>query len=134
MVEKYNRTTCADLVDALFRQRQHPTRGREFSYAEVSRAVDGGVTPSHLAKVRAGAIRNPGRESLLYLCVFFGVPPSYFFPELDDADEVPEERVVPLVNRIQSLTPSQQALISIIVNTLLDTASDTCDPHRSIGS
>lgn len=75
-------TTVAKLVDELFRTHRR-SDGREYTYKDVSLALGGVVEPSHISKLRTGKIANPGRETLLCLCRFFHVAPSYFFPELD---------------------------------------------------
>jgi len=86
--------STAELVDHLFKTCLKEN-GREYSYREVSRAMDGQVSPAALAKLRSGEIENPGRQVLLLLCKFFKVPASYFFPELDDlaAVSTDEERI-----------------------------------------
>jgi transcriptional regulator with XRE-family HTH domain len=73
--------TVAELIDALFRSHRKPD-GREYTYREVSEALEGKLTPSHIGKLRSGVIEDPKRETLLALCQFFSVPPDYFFPEL----------------------------------------------------
>ena len=74
--------TVAELLDNLFLTHRRPD-GREYTYKDVSQGLQGIVDPSHLSKLRTGKITNPGRDTLLALCRFFQVPPSYFFPELD---------------------------------------------------
>jgi len=74
--------TVAELVEDLFRTHRHPS-GREFSNQEVSNALNDEIDPSYIAKLRRGAIKNPGRQALLSLCRFFKVQPNYFFPELE---------------------------------------------------
>src|SRR6476659_939354 len=78
----------ADLVNDLFRTHRKPD-GREYSSSEVSRALNGELDPTYMAKLRRGGIPNPGRNTLLLLCRFFGVAPTYFFPELQPP-ELPE--------------------------------------------
>src|SRR5689334_6751058 len=75
--------TIADLVNDLFRTHRHPQTQREYMNTEVSRALGGQIDQSYLAKLRKGKVDNPTRNTLLLLCQFFGVPSSYFFPELD---------------------------------------------------
>lgn len=74
--------TLAELIDDLFRTHHRPD-GREYTYKEVTVALGGVIEPSHLSKLRTGKITNPGRDTLLSLCRFFKIPPTYFFPELD---------------------------------------------------
>lgn len=74
--------TVAQLIDDLLYTHRKPD-GREYTYKEIAEALGGRVEPSHLSKLRTGKITNPGRETLLDLCRFFQIPPSYFFPELD---------------------------------------------------
>lgn len=76
--------TVTELINDLFDQHRRPD-GREYTYMEVSMALDGAIEPGHLSKLRTGRITNPGRETLLALCKFFKIPASYFFPELDEA-------------------------------------------------
>ena len=73
--------TMADLIDDLFRSHRKPN-GREYSHVEVCQALDGVIEPSHLGKLRNGTIQNPKRDTLIALCRFFQVSPTYFFPEL----------------------------------------------------
>lgn len=84
--------TIAELVDKLFKLRRHKS-GREFSYREVSLAMPGSVSHTTLYSLRVGQNANPTRETLLGLCIFFRVPPAYFFPELDEAsfEPLPDE-------------------------------------------
>ena len=74
--------TMADLIDGLFRSHRKPN-GREYSHVEVCLALGGVIEPSHLGKLRNGTIQNPKRDTLIALCRFFQVSPTYFFPELD---------------------------------------------------
>src|SRR5436853_6556069 len=75
-------TTMADLIDDLFRSHRKPN-GREYSHVEACQALDRMIEPSHLGKLRNGTIQNPKRDTLIALCRFFQVSPTYFFPELD---------------------------------------------------
>jgi transcriptional regulator with XRE-family HTH domain len=75
--------SVGELVDDLFRTHRKGD-GREYTYQEVSDGVDGKLDPGYIWKLRKGKIENPGRTALMLLCVFFRVPASYFFPELDD--------------------------------------------------
>lgn len=77
--------TFAELIDHLFQTHKRPD-GKEYSLTEVSEALDGDVAPSYLSRLRNGKINNPGRETLIGLCRFFKVAPTYFFPELADLD------------------------------------------------
>lgn len=73
--------TIADLLDDLFRSHRKPN-GREYSHVEVCEALEMAIEPSHMGKMRNGTIKNPKRDTLLALCQFFQVSPTYFFPEL----------------------------------------------------
>jgi transcriptional regulator with XRE-family HTH domain len=74
--------SIADLVNDLFAT-YRKSDDEEYSNVEVARAMPGSTDASYLSKLRNGKIANPGRETLLGLCQFFGVPAAYFFPELD---------------------------------------------------
>lgn len=76
-------TVVAELVERLFALRRHPS-GREFTNREVGLSLRRRqVNPAvHIQRIRNGKIKNPTRETLLALCAFFEVEPTYFFPEL----------------------------------------------------
>ena len=74
--------TVAELVNHLFEVCLHPD-GRPYTLAEVGTTLRGTNGPSHLSQIRLGVIKNPTRETLLALCLFFKISPLYFFPELD---------------------------------------------------
>ena len=82
--------TVAQLIDDLFKTIKKKD-GKEYTHKEVAVALGGSIDPSYLSKLRNGKISNPGRDTLLGLCRFFKVPPSYFFPELKQQNG---ERVV----------------------------------------
>lgn len=71
----------ADLVNHLFDVRRRAD-GQPFSNSEVGLTLQRKNPGAHIAKLRSGRIKNPTRETLLVLCRFFHVAPSYFFPEL----------------------------------------------------
>lgn len=73
--------TLAQLLDHLFKMRRH-TSGREYSYREVAAATEGEVSYQSIYRIRTGANRNPTYNTIVALCLFFQVPPSYFFPQL----------------------------------------------------
>jgi len=73
--------TVSELVNELFDTHRHES-GRQYTNKEVELALKGEVSQAYLSKLRLGQIHNPGRNHLLLLCRFFGVPASYFFPEL----------------------------------------------------
>ena len=75
--------TTSELIDDLFRIYRKPN-GKEYSHVEVCTALGGAIEPSHLGNLRNGTIKNPKRDTLLALCRFFEVQPTYFFPELRD--------------------------------------------------
>lgn len=98
--------TIAELVDDLFKTHRR-SDGKEYTYQEITIKLGGAIDPSHLSKLRNGRIANPGRDSLLALCRFFQVPPSYFFPELAEHEEGYEE---------ESSDPVESALRSTVAD------------------
>lgn len=74
--------TLAELLNHLFEIRRHPS-GRQYSIREVAAAARG-VGRETIHSLRTGGNQNPTRATVLALCLFFEVPASYFFPELDD--------------------------------------------------
>lgn len=115
-------STVAELVEDLFRTHCRPD-GREYTNREVSLALDGQVEPSHLSKLRNGRITNPGRDTLLLLCRFFNVSPSYFFPELDmsqinEASEHPQAEALHVALRSSGLSPQVQEKLEALIRAL----------------
>jgi transcriptional regulator with XRE-family HTH domain len=80
------RVPVSELVELLFRTHLKPD-GRQYSNREVARGINslglGDITPAYIAKLRRDDTLNPSRDVLSKLCLFFQVPSSYFFPELD---------------------------------------------------
>lgn len=114
-------STFAELVEDLFRTHRRPD-GREYTNREVSLALGGQVEPSHLSKLRNGRIVNPGRDTLLLLCQFFNVPPSYFFPELDlppsvQADQQQAE-ALHIALRSTTLSPQVREKLEALIRAL----------------
>jgi transcriptional regulator with XRE-family HTH domain len=109
--------TMGELVDNLFRTKRK-TNGREYTYKEVCVGVGGAIDPSYLSKLRNGQIDNPGRDTLLYLCRFFKVPPSYFFPELEPPDTETEYREDPI--RMAARLAARGSGVSVAVQQKLE--------------
>jgi transcriptional regulator with XRE-family HTH domain len=113
----------AHLVDTLFKTHLKPD-GQEYSYQEVSQALGRELDPSYLAKVRKGIIKNPGRDALMHLCLFFQVPASYFFPELEalaPAQNTQEEESINTLRvafRSLNLSPDVQRYLEGIIAAL----------------
>ncbi len=110
--------SVADLVDHLFKTRRRPD-GKEYTYQEVTAALDGQLDPSYIGKLRSGKIRNPGRHALLLLCQFFRVPASYFFPELEALapleEEHAEEDQIQIALRSARLPPDVQGYLEGLI-------------------
>jgi transcriptional regulator with XRE-family HTH domain len=111
--------TVAELVDDLFRTRRR-SDGREYTYMDVAVKLNGAVEPSHLSKIRNGKITNPGRDTLLALCRFFEVSPTYFFPELDLPLDKPAEPEDPLQVALRStgLQPEVQKKLEELIKAM----------------
>lgn len=114
--------TVAHLVDQLFRTYRRPD-GREYSYRDVAEASQGRLAPSHLGKLRSGKVANPSRETVLELCRFFRVPPSYFFPELaqEEPTATPPAGQLSTTLRSMGLQSDVQESIELLVRALGDT-------------
>lgn len=110
--------SISELVNSLFKTHRKPD-GREYSTYEVAREMAkrglGDISPGYLAKLRRGETSNPSREVLSRLCLFFRVPASYFFPELDqlipspdapNSDPMTQARIA---FRAAGLAPDEQA-------------------------
>lgn len=109
--------TIADLVNELFRTHRHPQTQREYMNTEVSRALEGQIDQSYLAKLRKGKVDNPTRNTLLLLCQFFDVPSSYFFPELD-IRVPPEQTSLRVALRATSLDEETQEKLLELIQTM----------------
>ena len=114
--------TIADLVDDLFRTHRKPN-GREYSHVEVCAALGGAIEPSHLGKLRNGTIKNPKRDTLLALCRFFKVQPTYFFPELQlpngaDGQEQAPKDAISAAMRLINLEPEARKRLEEFLRTL----------------
>jgi transcriptional regulator with XRE-family HTH domain len=80
--------TLAERVQYLFEVRRRPD-GTRYSINEVAAASRGMAAKSNLHNIRNGDNDNPTRETLIALALFFEVPITYFFPELDDQQTTP---------------------------------------------
>lgn len=113
--------SVAELVDNLFKVYHHPN-GHEYSYQEISNALNGELDPSYIAKVRKGVIKNPGRDALKLLCQFFQVPASYFFPELETLNgaerQVNERETIRMALRSVGLSAEAQAHVEGLIEML----------------
>jgi transcriptional regulator with XRE-family HTH domain len=106
-----------ELVDDLFRTHLKAD-GTEYSYQEVSEGVGGKLDPAYIWKLRKGKIENPGRNALMLLCVFFRIPSSYFFPELDDLTPSTAADQVEVALRSTRLSPAVQNKLRALIEVL----------------
>jgi transcriptional regulator with XRE-family HTH domain len=88
---QHEHPTLAQLLDHLFKVRRHAT-GREYSYREVAAATEGEVSYQAIYRIRTGTNDNPTYNTLMALCLFFQVSPSYFFPQLAEKQFPPLPR------------------------------------------
>jgi transcriptional regulator with XRE-family HTH domain len=116
----------ANLINALFRTYKR-SDGQEYSNKEVCDALGDDIEASHLSRLRKGKIANPGRDTLLALCRFFRVPPSYFFPELQTAehntDSSPEhveenDPMLQIALKSTGITPEVQEKLEQLIRAL----------------
>lgn len=107
----------AELIDQLFKTHVRPN-GKEYTYLEVSQALGGELDPSLIGKLRSGKTKNPSRNTLKLICSFFNVPPSYFFPDLNQITEqeaTPEEQLDTALRSL-GLEPDMQAHLKAFVD------------------
>ena len=76
----------AQLIEDLFQTRRN-AHGEIYTNQEIANWItdnipNAEISTSYLSKMRLGESRNPSRDVLMYLCIAFKTPPSYFFPEL----------------------------------------------------
>lgn len=90
----------AERLDHLFRT-VHPKDRGPYTPAEVAEAINAAagervVSGTYLWLLRTGQRDNPTLKHLIALARFFGVPPTYFFPDDTGQDAVPAEVVAAL--------------------------------------
>ena len=91
----------AERLDRLFRT-VHPKDRGPYTPAEVAEAINAEadervVSGTYLWLLRTGQRDNPTMKHLIAIARFFGVPPTYFFPDdLAQQDAVPAEVVAAL--------------------------------------
>jgi transcriptional regulator with XRE-family HTH domain len=91
----------AERLDRLFRT-VHPKDRGPYTPAEVAEAINAEadervVSGTYLWLLRTGQRDNPTMKHLLAIARFFGVPPTYFFPDdVAQQDAVPAEVVAAL--------------------------------------
>ena len=109
----------AELVDRLLQTHRRPD-GKEYTYKELSQAASGAFSPTYFAKLRNGEIRSPGRDGLLFLCKFFKVSASYFFPELDELEATTpdEDTQIEIALRGSSLSEDVQQHIQGLIKAI----------------
>jgi len=118
-----NEKTVAELLDSLFKTHTHGN-GREFTYVEVTEALNGKVDVSHLSKLRHGQIKNPGRETLLALCQFFKVPSSYFFPELESPPSAEDIELASVVIHAKNISPKVKRKLQELIEAMEEESRD----------
>ena len=112
--------TVADLINNLFSSHLRPD-GREYTNKEVCDSLGNAIETSHLSRLRKGKIANPGRDTLLALCRFFRVPPSYFFPELAEntnEESVDPEMMMQIALRSSGVLPDVQQKLAALIRSL----------------
>lgn len=110
--------TLADLINDLFDTHRKPN-GDRYTNTDVSTALNGAIDQSTLSLLRSGRNVNPGRLTLLHLCRFFQVSPSYFFPELTPPNPHPNAQAQGfakvLLRGVQTFSPeTQQKLFDLL--------------------
>jgi transcriptional regulator with XRE-family HTH domain len=119
-----------ELINDLFETHRKPN-GERYTNKEVSEALGGKLDHSHLSLLRNGKSLNPGRLTLLRLCQFFKVSPTYFFPELDEQTEQPassKETGTSLRLRApRNLSEKAQQRLNAFLESLNEDAEDAVD-------
>ncbi len=109
----------AELVDRLL-QTHRRGDGKEYTFIVLSQASGGEFSPTFFAKLRNGDIKNPGRDGLLFLCRFFKVSATYFFPELDELEPTTpdEDTQIKIALRGSSLSEDVQEHIQGLIKAI----------------
>lgn len=112
----------AALVNQLFQMHRKPD-GKEYTSQDVENATNRRITSSAVRKLRDGKSLNPSRETLMELCFFFGVPASYFFPELEalappSDDLVQQDQVQVMLRSIGGLSSDDTDLLQRLIAAL----------------
>jgi transcriptional regulator with XRE-family HTH domain len=86
----------ASRLDLLFRT-VHPAERGPYTPAEAAAAINASegaetISPTYLWQLKTGRRDNPTYKHLIGLARFFGVSPSFFFPDSEtDRDQLPAE-------------------------------------------
>lgn len=84
--------TLAERLRYLFQVRLHPEEHREYRVDEVAATFRTPGARANIYQILSGKNTNPRRETLMSLAIFFRVPISHFYPELDNVpiDPLPD--------------------------------------------
>lgn len=100
--------SIGELIDDLFLT-LHKSDGREYSNQEVGRAT--GLDPAYIGKLRSSKVSSPGRDTLINLSRFFGIPIQYFFPELGSTPQKTPDETFSIALRSTGLDNDAQIYI-----------------------
>jgi transcriptional regulator with XRE-family HTH domain len=122
--------TMADLINHLF-DKHRRIDGREYTNSEVCRVLGGQLDPSYLGRLRKpGGNDNPTKKTLLLLCQFFKVKPTYFFPELEGID-APEEtehvHTISVAARSPKISPAVRRKLDELLRALEEEEGDSSE-------
>lgn len=114
-----------DILNGLFQSQRHSS-GREYTNREVARAVNDRygaalglqLDPSSIARIRDGTTRDPGRKTILALCLFFQVSPEVFFPEIAAQRPAPTDENLFVLLRSVGLPAEVQPHIQAVIQAL----------------
>ncbi len=105
----------AERLDRLFATVRPRGRG-EYSYREVASGVTEltgtVISPSYIWQLRTGMKNNPTKRHIEALSAFFGVPPAFFF------DQVENERVQAELETLVALRDSGVTALALRANGL----------------
>ncbi|MEV2909172.1 helix-turn-helix domain-containing protein [Paenibacillus larvae] len=94
-------------------------------------AKESGLPQSTITSIMSGRIKNPSLDSLMKIANALEVPISYLFEDSEVADylrpqikEAINETIRDIANTIQRLSPEQQKLVRMFVETLLQVPSE----------
>lgn len=110
--------SVGELITDLFATHKHPT-GREYTQQEIAQLSKGKLEFTHVGKLKAGKIPNPGLTTLQALCQVFSVEPEYFFPELADVHyyrDAEAEQYINHLRLLQQLAKQQMAMLQTLAS------------------
>jgi transcriptional regulator with XRE-family HTH domain len=111
----------ADLFATRFKPDGQPFTNTDLANWICDNIPGAEISESYISRMRQGDKRNPSRDVLLYLCLAFKVPPSYFFPEvqhLNPTEQLDNSTLLRMALRANGLDDETQKSLEVVIRKL----------------